>query len=121
MKVKFLDVIQMGTHLYKSGEVGEFSSQTAEELIKKGLAVLDDGTETAGTTPDQKPKTGKGGKGSKGKNAEPPKMKTVLMVKKTKVRVLRPMIQLMKPMVQKMKINLMKTPKHQAKTQNQNN
>ncbi|EHU3215972.1 hypothetical protein AYB08_RS20180 [Acinetobacter baumannii] len=73
MKVKFLDVIQMGTHLYKSGEVGEFSSQTAEELIKKGLAVLDDGTETAGTTPDQKPKTGKGGKGSKGKNAEPPK------------------------------------------------
>lgn len=73
MKVKFLDVIQMGTHLYKSGEVGEFSSQTAEELIKKGLAVLDDGIETAGTTPDQKPKTGKGGKGSKGKNAEPPK------------------------------------------------
>ncbi|CAA3810982.1 TPA: hypothetical protein OXO77_001885 [Acinetobacter baumannii] len=73
MKVKFLDVIQMGTHLYKSGEVGEFSSQTAEELIKKGLAVLDDGTETAGTTPDQKPKTGKGGKGSKGKNAVPPK------------------------------------------------
>ena len=35
MKVKFLDVIQMGTHLYKSGETGEFSDQTAEELIKK--------------------------------------------------------------------------------------
>lgn len=73
MKVKFLDVIQMGTHLYKSGEVGEFSNQTAEELIKKGLAVLDVGTEPTGTTPDQKPKTGKGGKGGKGKNAEPPK------------------------------------------------
>lgn len=73
MKVKFLDVIQMGAHLYKTDEVGEFSNQTAEELIKKGLAVLDDGTESTETTPDQKPKTGIGKKGGKGKNAEPPK------------------------------------------------
>lgn len=73
MKVKFLDVIQMGTHLFKSGEVGEFSHQTAEELIKKGLAVLEDGNESIETDPEQKPKTGKGGKGGKGKNAEPPK------------------------------------------------
>ncbi|MDV8151919.1 hypothetical protein R5L37_09100 [Acinetobacter pittii] len=76
MKVKFLDVIQMGTHLFKSGEVGEFSSQTAEELIKKGLAVLDDGNEssenTAGLIP-QANKGGKGAKGGKGKNSTPPK------------------------------------------------
>lgn len=76
MKVKFLDVIQMGTHLYKSGEVGEFSSQTAEELIKKGLAVLDDGNES-GENPEDPPaqasKGGKGSKGAKGKNSTPPK------------------------------------------------
>lgn len=76
MKVKFLDVIQMGTHLFKAGEVGEFSNQTADELIKKGLAVLDDGTEPTVTTSDQKPKTGKGGKGGKGKNTEPPKQES---------------------------------------------
>lgn len=73
MKVKIIDVLHVNNKLYKAGEIGDFPDLTAEELIKKGLAVLDDGTETAGTTPDQKPKTGKGGKGSKGKNAEPPK------------------------------------------------
>lgn len=76
MKVKFLDVIQMGTHLYKSGETGEFSSQTAEELIKKGLAVLDDGNESAENTAGpqaQATKGGKGAKGGKGKNSTPPK------------------------------------------------
>ncbi|ALJ86736.1 hypothetical protein [Acinetobacter baumannii] len=76
MKVKFLDVIQMGTHLYKSGETGEFSDQTAEELIKKGLAVLDDGNESAENTAGpqaQETKGGKGAKGGKGKNSTPPK------------------------------------------------
>ncbi|PPC16991.1 hypothetical protein AbaHC9436_15830 [Acinetobacter baumannii] len=76
MKVKFLDVIQMGTHLYKSGEVGEFSSQTAEELIKKGLAVLDGDNETGENSEDSPPQASKGGKGSKGakgKNQAPPK------------------------------------------------
>lgn len=76
MKVKFLDVIQMGTHLYKSGESGEFSDQTAEELIKKGLAVLDDGNESTENTAGpqaQASKGGKGTKGGKGKNSTPPK------------------------------------------------
>ncbi len=78
MKVKFLDVIQMGTHLYKSGETGEFSDQTAEELIKKGLAVLDCDNKSA-QDPADPPQTNKGGKGSKGgkggkgNNTAPPK------------------------------------------------
>lgn len=75
MKVKFLDVIQMGTHLYKSGESGEFSDQTAEELIKKGLAVLDGDNKSVQdpADPPQTSKGGKGGKGGKGKNTAPPK------------------------------------------------
>jgi len=76
MKVKFLDVIQMGTHLFKSGEVGEFSHQTAEELIKKGLAVLEGGIESGENPADPPPQasTGsKGGRGGKGKNSTPPK------------------------------------------------
>lgn len=75
MKVKFLDVIQMGTHLYKSGETGEFSDQTAEELIKKGLAVLDCDNKSAQdpADPPQTNKGGKGSKGGKGNNTAPPK------------------------------------------------
>lgn len=75
MKVKFLDVIQMGTHLYKSGESDEFSDQTAEELIKKGLAVLDGDNKSAQdpAEPPQTSKGSKGGKGGKGKNTAPPK------------------------------------------------
>lgn len=73
MKVKIIDVLHINNKLYTAGEIGEFPVLTAEELIKKGLAVLDDGTATTATTPDQKPKTGKGGKGGKGKNTEPPK------------------------------------------------
>ncbi|WP_198077808.1 hypothetical protein [Acinetobacter calcoaceticus] len=73
MKVKFLDVILMGTHLYKSGEVGEFSNQTAEELIKKGLAVLYDGNESAENPAGPLPQASKGGKGGKGKNSTLPK------------------------------------------------
>lgn len=39
MKVKFLDVVHVTNKLYKGGDIGEFSDLTAEELIKKGLAV----------------------------------------------------------------------------------
>lgn len=73
MKVKIIDVLHINNKLYTAGEIGEFPVLTAEELIKKGLAVLDDGTESTETTPDQKPKTGNGRNGGKGKNAEPPK------------------------------------------------